>query len=153
MRGHIIVQQTSGLGCLQIRPHVRDLFQQLVEHTFVEVRVHRLPRRNKLSMDHAVRIKKCDQHRLHVRFLPLQFFWSRRPLAHPFRTLSFGSRVVHKTPRSIPRHNCGQKCRVAVMRHEKVFARGHVVCFFVPLLTRAARSECRFFLPRSLVMM
>ncbi len=73
MRGRIIVQQESGLGHVQIRPHMRDPFQQLVEHTFVEVRVHRLPQRNKLSINHAVQIKKRAPHRLHVRFLPLQF--------------------------------------------------------------------------------
>ncbi len=58
MRGRIIVQQAPGLGRMQIRPHVRDPFQQLVEHTFVEVRVHHLPRKNELTMDHAAQIKK-----------------------------------------------------------------------------------------------
>ncbi len=73
MRGCIIMQQAPCLGPMQIRPHAHDLFQQLIEHTFVEVRIHRLPQRNKLSMDHAARIKKHDQHRLHARFLPPQF--------------------------------------------------------------------------------
>ncbi len=82
--------------------HMCDLFQQLVEHTFVEVRIYHLPWRNKLSMDHATRIKKCDQHRLHTRFLPPQFLWSRRPLAHPFHTLSFSSQVVRETPQFVP---------------------------------------------------
>ncbi len=102
MRGRIIVQQAPGLGCVRIRSHARDPFQQLVKHMFVEVRIHRLPRRNELSMDHAAWIKKHDQHRLHMWFLPLQFLWSRRPLARPFRTLSFSSRVVRKTPRFVP---------------------------------------------------
>ncbi len=61
MRGRIIVEQALGLGRVQIQPHTRDPFSQLVEHTFVEVRIHRLPWRNKLSRDHAARIKKRDQ--------------------------------------------------------------------------------------------
>ncbi len=102
MRGRIILQQAPGLERVQIRPHVRDLFQQLVEHTFVGVCVHRLPRRNKLNMDHAALIKNRNQHRLDTQFLPPQFLWSQRPLACPFHTLSFSSRVVCETPRFIP---------------------------------------------------
>ncbi len=90
------------LTTLPIWPHVYNPFQQLVEHTFVEIRIHRLPRRNKLSMDHAAWIIKHDQHRLHKQFLPPQFLWSRRPLAHPFHTLSFSSRVVCETPQFVP---------------------------------------------------
>ncbi len=102
MRGRIIGHQPPGLGRLQIWSHTGDPFQQLAEHTFVEVRVHCLPRRNELSMDHATRIKKREQHRLHTRFLPPQFLWSRRPLACPFHTLSFSSRVIRETPQFVP---------------------------------------------------
>ncbi len=49
MRGRIIEQQAPGLERMQIQPYTRDPFQQLVEHTFVEVCIHCLPRRNKLS--------------------------------------------------------------------------------------------------------
>ncbi len=102
MRGGIIMQQAPGLGRVQIRPHMHNTFQQLVEHTFVEVRIHRLPWRNKLSVDHATQIKKCDQHHLHTRLLPPQFLWFWRPPTRPFHTLSFSSRVVRKTPRFVP---------------------------------------------------
>ncbi len=37
MQGCTIVQQAPDFGCVQIQPHVCDPFQQLVEHTFVEV--------------------------------------------------------------------------------------------------------------------
>ncbi len=53
MQGRIIIQQVPGLECEQIWLHPRDPFQQLVEHTFVEVRVHHLPQRKELSMNHA----------------------------------------------------------------------------------------------------
>ncbi len=75
--------------------------------------------------------QKSNQHRLHVQFLPPQFLWSRRTLACPFRTLSFSSWFVRKTPWFVPHHNCGRKCRVVAMHHEKVFARGHMVCFLL----------------------
>ncbi len=153
MWGRIIVQQAPDLGHVQIQPHVRNPFQQLVEHMFVEVHVHCLPQRNKLSMDHAAQIKKHDQHRLHARLLPSQFLWSRRPLAHPFCTLSFSGWVVHKTPQFVPRHNCGQKCWVAVMRHEKVFARSHTVYFLFRRKHRQHEASADFFLPKSSVMM
>ncbi len=97
MRERIIVQQALDLGHVQIRPHARKLFQQLVKHTFVEVCVHRLPQKHKLSIDYAARIKKHDQHRLHARFLPPQFLWSWRPWPVHFALcrLVVGSYVKH----------------------------------------------------------
>ncbi len=70
MQGLIIVQQAPDLGRVQIQSNARDPFQQLVKHTLVEVRIHNLSRRTKLSMDHVAQIKKRDQHRLHAQFLP-----------------------------------------------------------------------------------
>ncbi len=130
MRGRIIMQQAPGLEHVQIWPHARDTFQQLVEHTFVEVPIHHLPQRNKLSMNHPAHSKTAIISSSRAIFATAVFVISET-LGPSIPHSVVSSWVEHETLQFVPRHNCGQKRRVTAMHRKEVFARGHTVCFLL----------------------
>ncbi len=149
MKGRIIVQQAPGLGRVQIQPHAHDPFQQLVKHTSVFTVYPRgtnsvwiMPHESKNAINIVFTCDFC-----HRSFCGLGHPW---PAHSALCRLVVGSYAKHHdlSPSQLWSKMPGRDDAP----REVLCTRPHAL-LFAPPLTRAARSERRFFLPRSLVMM